>query len=116
MKLELIKSFVAVAISALLGYALYSWCDNENGVLLSVGGGLVFAITLIYALGIKVEGVRSMVNSKITSWIFFAIFLILNVVFAKIDFKVSTFIIINGIILLVFILIVYSLLKVSKEQ
>ncbi len=116
MKFNFVKALVAVALSALLAYALYSLDKSDNGLLLPIGGGILYLMTLVTALGINVTGVRSMANAKIVAWIFFFIFLVLNFIFSRSGFNVPTFIIVNGFILLVFILITYSLLKASKEQ
>lgn len=114
MKFNIVKTTISIALSLLISYGLYT-CDTSGyELLLSIVGFVEFAIFLIAALGVKVDGVRSMVNSRIIAWLFFILGIVFNIVFAYNGFKVPTFIITNGFILLLFILITYSLLKASK--
>ena len=115
MKFNIVKTIIAIAASLLIAYAMYAYDKSGNGWLLPIVTFIESAVLLTCALGIKFEWLRTMANIKITSWIFFAICLIMNIIFAGRAFGVPAFIIANGAIVLVAILIIYSLTKANKE-
>ena len=115
MKFNVVKTAVSVAISALIAYAYYAFSDSRNGGLVSIGSFIENSIMLITALGITIKGVRTMVNLKIVGWLFFLVSIISNSIFAAITFNQPSYIIVNGLILLIFVLVAYSIGKASKE-
>lgn len=114
MKFNIVKTLISIATSALLAYGQYVWNTSEHELLLTIGSFIVFAILLTGAIGIEISEVRSMVNSKIISWIFFIVAVIENIVLARCGFEVSTFIILNGLTILIYALINYSVINTSK--
>jgi len=115
MKLDIVKTIIAVTASALIAYGMYTWCVSNKEVLLSVISFTEISILLISALSLKVQWLRSMANVKIVSWIFFISVLTMNIIFSRNDFSTPAFIISNGCVLLFFLLIVYSLTKANKN-
>ncbi len=115
MKLDFVKTFVAIALSALTAYFISTVDNSEFGSLIPIVVGIEGIITLIAALGLKISWMRTMANVKIASWIFYIAFAILNFYFAKKGVGIPAFIITNGIILLIYILLEYSLIKANKE-
>lgn len=116
MKLDIVKTIIAMAASALIAYGMYTWCVSDKEVILSVSSFVEIAILLTAALGLKVDYLRSMANIKIVSWIFFIVVLIMNIIFSRNDFSTPAFIISNGCTILLFVLIVYSLIKANKNK
>jgi tetrahydromethanopterin S-methyltransferase subunit C len=114
MKINPVQTAIAVAISLLITYGLYSASESENRLLLSVGSFVFLAATLIVTLGAKFELSRTAANIKITSGTFFIIAFISNLVFTFLYFSVPSYVIVNGILFFTFILITYSISK-AKE-
>ncbi len=112
MKPNIFLIIVSVLIAALSGYGFYAANSGENFcILLSLGSGLTFAATLIGTLGIGLKERAGNVNFKIVSVIFFMLFLISNLLFGFIGMKVAPYIIVNGIILLIYAIFEYGIIK-----
>ncbi len=112
MKPNIFLIIVSVLISTLAGYGFYAANSGEAFcLLLSLGSGLSFAATLIGTLGVRPKEKKGNVNFKVVSCIFFVLFLISNLVFGFIGMKVAPYIIVNGIILLVYAIIEYGIIK-----
>lgn len=114
MKLNFVQTIIAIAVSLLIAYGLYSFHRSENKILLSAGSFVFLATALIMTIGASFEHPRTTTNIRVVSGIFFTIALISNLIFTFINFPVPSYIIINGILLLVFILIVYSINKAKQ--
>ena len=112
MKLDVVKSLIAVAFSALLAYACYEICDYEQlqwvitaGTFVSVG------MPMMLALGVSSQQERSSVMLKTLSWFFLLIEIVSNAIFVFLDFSIPVYIIVNGLILLMFLLIYNSIYR-----
>ena len=114
MKLDFVQTIIALALSLLIAYGLYSFHDSENKLLLSAGSLVFFAATLILSIGSSFELTRTTTNIRIVSGIFFAIALISNLIFTFINFSITGYVIINGILFLLFILIAYSINRAKQ--
>lgn len=112
MKFDFVKIIIAVAISILLAYACYEICDYEHiqGVI-TIGAFLTISIPLVLALGVSSQQERSSVMLKTLSWVFLLIEMVSNVVFVFFDFSIPVYIIVNGLILLIFALIYNSIYR-----
>ena len=68
MKLNSVPSLLAVIISALLGYAVYSVADiDPNAILAGVVSTVCFIVTLILAIGVGYDDGKMSVNIRILS-------------------------------------------------
>ena len=101
-------------MSLLIAYGLYSFHAFENKLLLVAGSFVFLSATLILTMGTSFEFPRTTTNIRVVSGVFFTMALISNLIFTFIDFTFPSYVIINGILLLVFISIVYSIIK-SKQ-
>jgi hypothetical protein len=111
MKVKLIPAIVAVLLSALIAYGFYSFHKFDNQILLSVGGFVFCAVTLFFTFGVNSDLSRTTTNIRFLSITFFLIALISNLIFCFTNFSVPLYVILNGILLLIYILIVYSITK-----
>ena len=110
MKLDAVKSLIAVAISALLAYACYEICNYEHVQwVIAVGAFVSIGIPMMLALGVSSQQERSSVMLKTLSWAFLLIEMVSNGIFVFFDFSVPVYIIVNGLILLTFLLIYNSI-------
>ena len=114
MKLNFAQTIIAIAISLLIAYGLYSFHNSENKLLLSLGSFVFLATTLIMAIGVNFEESRTTTNIRVISGIFFAIAFISNLIFSFLRFSTPSYIIINGVLLLIFVLITYSVNKAKQ--
>ncbi|MEI7983740.1 MAG: hypothetical protein WCI71_18980 [Bacteroidota bacterium] len=114
MKINFVQSIIAIAVSLLIAYGLYSFHSSENKILLSLGSFVFFATTLLLTIGTSFQLPRTTTNVRVVSGIFFVVALISNLVFTFITFSVPSYVITNGILLLVFILIAYSINKAKQ--
>lgn len=114
MKINAVKTIIAVLISALISYGLYRMYDGSHGLLLCLGSFLSLAAMLITTIGATFKQGRTSVNIKVVAGIFFLISLISNLIFSFKNFSESGYIITNGIILLIFVLTTYSIYSARK--
>jgi len=114
MKLNLAQTIIAIAISTLIAYGLGSFHESENKMLLSLGSFTFLSITLLTTIGINFELPRTTTNIRVVSGIFFVIAFISNVGFSFLKFSTQIYIITNGILLLTFISIIYSIYKAKQ--
>lgn len=115
MKTNYLLIVIAVLISALIGYGFYAANGGEvNQLLIAFGSGISFAITLSTLLGIGFERSEQTVNVKVVSVIFTILLLISNLIFGFTKVATAAYVIVNGILLLIFILITYGIVKANK--
>lgn len=114
MKINFVQTIIAIALSLLISYGLFSFHNSGNRILLSVGGFLFFALTLILTLGISFELSRTTTNVRLVSAIFFIVSMLSNLFFSFIIFSFPEYIITNGILILIFILIINSIIKAKQ--
>ena len=114
MKINLVQTIIAIAVSALIAYGLYNFHDSENKILLSAGSFVFLASTLVLTIGTSFQLPRTTTNVRVVSGIFFAVALISNLIFTFVEFSVPSYVITNGILLLVFILIAYSINRAKQ--
>jgi len=114
MRINFAQTIIAIALSLLIAYGLYSFHCSENKILLCAGSFVFLAVTLIITIGASFELPRTTTNVKVVSGIFFTIALIINLIFTFISFSVPSYIIINGILLLVYLLIAYSIKRAKQ--
>ena len=103
-----------MAISGLISYGFYNFHSSENKLFLSIGSFIFLSITLALSIGINFELSRTITNIIVVSGIFFTIALISNLIFILFDFTEPSFLITNGILLFIYVLIVESI-YISKQ-
>lgn len=112
MKIDFVKALVAVALSALIAYACYSICDYDSlRWTVTVGAFIAIGIPMFLALSTSTNNSRVTVLVSITSWVVALLMIGTNVIFAFCEFSTPWYIILNGIILLIYLLIYRSLYK-----
>ena len=115
MKINIVPTIISLAISALIAYALYVLCKTEGQeLLLAIGGGIATFIPLTTTLGVRFEQSRTSANIATLGGVFTGIMLICCFIFALVRFSPPVFIIVAGILLLVFIMIVYAIARAKQ--
>lgn len=114
MKIDFVKTIIAIAVSMLIAYGFYSFHHSENSQLLVATSFIELLLSGFFVLGLRFEQARTTANVRVVTSIFFIVFLMTNIVFSFFEFSKQTYIIINGLLMLSCILIVYSLLKTKQ--
>jgi len=114
MKINLVQTIIAIAVSLLIAYGLYNFHDSENKILLSAGSFVFLATALVMTVGASFELPRTTTNIRVVSGIFFAVALISNLIFMFLSFSQPSYIITNGILLLIYVLITYSINRAKQ--
>ena len=112
MKFNVFLSVIAVLLAGLIGYGFYAANSGEKFVwLITFGSGICMALSLIGILAVSTEGRAGGINIKALSSIFFVLFLISNLVFTFTTIKLAPYVIINGIMLLIYAVSIYGIIK-----
>jgi integral membrane sensor domain MASE1 len=115
MKISPVMLVVSFAISGLVAYGFYTANHGEASFwLITVGSGILCftALSGILAVGFDVRGGTG--NYRIVSALFLIISLISNVIFNFLSYTVASYIIVNGILFLLYIVIEYAIIKAIK--
>lgn len=114
MKINFVQTIIAIAVSALIAYGLYNFHNGENKMLLSIGSFVFLSVTLALSIGVNFEQSRTSTNIRVASGIFFAVALISNLIFNFLSFSKPSYVITNGILILIYILIAYSINRAKQ--
>jgi hypothetical protein len=115
MKVNPVLLIMAIAISALAAYGFYAGNDEETyRLLIAFGAGLSMAASLGGLLAFSAEGRGGSLNIKIVSMLFFLALLVEHLIFSFTKIQIAPYIIITGILLLVYVLTAYAIMRVLK--
>tara|TARA_B110000285_G_C15078580_1_gene592162 strand:+ start:816 stop:1160 length:345 start_codon:yes stop_codon:yes gene_type:complete len=114
MKLKIVPALIVLAIAALIAYSMYSFTIGQNKIIIALGSFLFTAITLLSAIGVSYEKKRTGTNIRALAMLFFFIALLSNIGFVNFPFSQALYIITNGILALIFILIVYFIVGAKQ--
>lgn len=115
MKIKVIPTIIAAAICALIVYGLFGLSKTHGQELLfAIGGFVCLFPTLGTCLGVRFERERTSANIAVIGGVFFVIQLVCFLVFTFVSFSTPTFVVVNGIILLLFLLVAYSVAKAKQ--
>ena len=113
MKFNLIPSIITLVFVGLIVFGFYSWCRCEDlKLLLTIFSSISLLLSMSAILGISVENTKKSINIKVLSAIFTLVLLVSNVIFCCFSyFSAPIYIIINGILLLIWLLCCYGIIK-----
>jgi len=115
MKVNFVMLFIALAIAVLIAFGFYSGNDNDEHVwLITIASGIMGFITLSGILAVSFEGRGGTGNVRVVSILFFIASLISNLISTFITLNFAPYIIINGTLLLLYILIGYGIIRALK--
>lgn len=112
MNINPVNLLAALIVSALLSFGIYS-IDNAEPLkmLFTFGSLLFFASTLCLAIGCTFTSTRAGVNIKIVAMIFFILALLFNLLWAIFGFSQTSYIIVGGILFLIYIVVANGVYK-----
>ncbi len=108
MNVHPINSLIAVFVSALLSYGLWTM-EGPLQNYVAVGSFLYFSATLAPAIGVDFVHARRAVNLRLVCWVFFVIALFINVLFALLPIGATLYIIGSAVTFLAFVFIANGL-------
>ena len=117
MKINPILLLISFAIASLAGYGFFSANSGDSyQLLLTFGSGILIFITLSGIMAIQSTGGRGGVgNIRVLSIVFLVIYVISNIIFSFVALaSPAAYIITNGIVLLVYILIAYAVIRALR--
>ena len=110
MKINPILTLITFAIAALAAYGFFAWNETRAfPLLVSIGAGLSIFLTLGGVIALSSERLGTVGNIRVLSIVFLVIMLLSQVLFSAIGFtKPTAYIVVNGILLLVYFLAGYA--------
>ncbi|GHT99097.1 hypothetical protein FACS1894142_6310 [Spirochaetia bacterium] len=115
MKINPVLLIIALAIAALAAFGFYSANNGEAfRWLITAGAGLSLFVTLSGVLAFSADGGGGTVNIKVTSVLFFIALLVEHIIFSLAGVALTPYVIITGILLLLFVLISYAITRALK--
>jgi len=114
MKLNFITLLITFFICALAGYGFYVANNAETDVPLAnaIVGGIALFGPLAGAISASIKNSSgATVNIRIVSVIFFVVSLIVQIIFCFVRYQLAPYIIVSGILLLIYVLIAYIIKK-----
>ena len=112
MKINFVMLLIALALAILVAYGFYSGNKEEQYIwLITIASGTMGFVTLsgIFAVSFNVRGGTG--NVRVVSILFFIVFLVSNTIFSFLPLTLPPYIIINGVLFLIFILLGYKVIK-----
>lgn len=112
MKIDILKTVIALAISALIAYACHTFCKFEIVQwAITIGSFVTIGIPCVLSMGLSSAEERGAVMLKTLSSIMLTIEIVINLVFLFLDFSVPVYVIVNGLLMLVFLLVYNSMYR-----
>ncbi|GHV79292.1 hypothetical protein AGMMS49944_10830 [Spirochaetia bacterium] len=119
MKINVILLAIAFAIAALAGYGFYAANGAETDIPLAnaLGGGIGLFITLAGTIAVtpKNDGGGGALNIRLASGVFFALILVAQIVFCFVPFTLAPYVVVTGVLTLVYVLIAYAIGKALQN-
>ena len=115
MKANIFLTGISILLAILAGYLAYSIAEGrENDVICGFVSTVCFAATLVPVIGIQFDSIKLGVNIRTLSVLSFFIFLVSHLCFAWLGVKMPYYIITNGILLLVYLAILYKMIGITN--
>lgn len=108
MKIKVIPAIIAFFVNLLIAYGLFHACHYDSRAwLLSVVSGIALLIPMLACFSVSFQPSRTSANIKVVSAVFWVVILIADIIFSFFQFSIPLFIITNGLLLLLWLLIAY---------
>ena len=108
MRFNLPLTFIGIILSLTLGFYLY---NESKDLILVIGFSIISISILVPSLIYTSKNSRILVNTRIISFFFYLVMIILSFLKLNKFFGDNTYVLFSGILLSVFLLITYSLNK-----
>lgn len=112
---NLFMSSLAILLSIILGYSTYCVAKgDENDIVCLFVSTICLLATLIPIMGFQYSSTRLGVNIRILCIIFFILFMAINFAFAGLGISMPAYVIINGILLVIYLAILYKINSINN--
>lgn len=105
---------LALIVSSLLAYGMYTWAIPEAKELVAVGTFVLLGITGCAAIAIGFDLRRTTINFRVLSGTFFVAATVLNVIFASVGPYPATYVIFVGLLIAFYILLARGLVRARQ--
>lgn len=102
MRIDTVYFMIAAAIGLLLSYGLWAMADGL-AIYIAIGSAIYLCTTLGMMMGVRHDNPRTRTNVSVLSGVFFAIGLVLNVIFSVMGSFPVIYIMVSAISLLVYL-------------
>ena len=113
MKINTFTAILALLLAAIISYFLSTFQLGTNKLILGFGSFICLFFAAVVAIAVSFNYERINVLTRVSSSIFFFLFLGSQIVFANYSLSLPTYILINGSLLIIFLLIIYFLSKIE---
>ena len=114
MKVNAFLTLISILLTGLLGYWIYDVArGKEHDILCGICSSVCILSTIIPIIGLQYETGRMSINIRAFSGLFFTFFLISHFCYAAFGIKMPSYMILNGIILAIYLTILYKILSIK---
>ena len=114
-KLNPILALISFALAGLAAYGFFAANEGDTyRFLITIGSGVSLLITLGSMFALSLPNRSLMVNIKVVSGLFFIALLIEHIVFSFIGIRLSLYIVITGVLVVLHILACYIIIRANK--
>ena len=114
MRMNIFMTIACIVMAGLLSYWIYDIANGrENDILCGILSSVCLLATLIPMVGLQYENSRIGVNIRVISSVFFLILLIGNLLFAFFGIIMPTYVIVIGLILVVYLAVLYKMKDIN---
>ena len=114
MKINLILSVFAIALSALLGYLCYEFSDNSFKSIYTGFAFLSLLVPILFLIAIQFPSNRTTINIKVLSFVDILFSLVLLFIFNSSESNQQAFIIAFLFLIIIYLGIIYTISQISK--
>jgi hypothetical protein len=111
MKVNKFPLILAFLLASIIAYFFSTYHSNDSVLVIGIGAFLVLFITAASAMSISFDFQRTTTLTKTVSALFFVFFLVSQIVFTHTAFNFPTYILVNGCLLILFLLVIFSIVK-----
>jgi len=116
MKTNVVFLIIAIAISALLSYWVFSVAQGtESNYVIVAGSAISFLCTLIPTIAINYSDSRLATNLRIVAVVAFLASLVMQFTFAHTHITTNKYIIYSGLVLLIYFAIFYAIVRSERS-
>ena len=111
MKVNKFPFLLAFLLASIIAYFFSTYHSNNDSLVIGIGAFLVLFTTVASTVSISFDYERTTTLARTVSGLFFVFFLVSQIVFTHTAFNFPTYILVNGCLLILFLLIIFSLVK-----
>ena len=117
MKTNVFLTLISILLAGLIGFWVFSVAEGkEQNVLCGICSTICFLATIIPIMGLRYNSARIGTHIRVLSGLFFIAFLISHFSFAYHGIKMPLYVILNGILLVIFLFLLYTFNGMSKDE